>query len=269
MNTGFIGIGSMGGMLVRALLRSRALAVENVWAANRSEGKLTALAAEFPGIHVSSVRGLAANCDLLFFCLNAGDVTIVLAQMEPQLNPGQLLVTMASQIPLKALEHRVPCRVAKLIPSIPQEIGAGVALLMYGSRATANDRKLLEDLLGRFSHPIVIAESQSRPAIGLASGGPAFVAYLLQSMAEEAARSNPDSPLELALSLVQETATATLRLMAEANMDPEEVIRRVALPGGMTALGIEALSHYVPQAWQTIFRESAEREKSAWEKLAL
>jgi len=30
MNTGFVGIGSMGGMLVRALLRSGALAVENV-----------------------------------------------------------------------------------------------------------------------------------------------------------------------------------------------------------------------------------------------
>ena len=269
MNTGFIGIGSMGGMLVRALLRARALAVENVWAANRSEGKLTALAAEFPGIHVASDRKLAANCDLIFLCLKAPDAVSVLAQMAPELHPGQLLVTTASQISLQALENRVPCRMAKLIPSITQEIRAGVALLMYGSRATADDRRLLEHLLGRISHPIVILESQSRPAIGLASGGPAFVAYLLQSMAEEAARSNPDFPPELALSLVQETATATLRLMAEANMDPEEVIRRVALPGGMTALGIEALSHYVPQAWQTIFRESAEREKSAWEKLAL
>jgi competence protein ComER len=179
MNIGFIGIGSMGGMLVRALLRSRALAVENVWAANRSEGKPKALAAEFPGIHVASNRQLAANCGLIFLCLNAGDAASVLAQIDPELYPGQLLVTTASQIPLQAPEDRVPCRVAKLIPSITQEIGAGVALLMYGSRATADDRKLLEDLLGCISHPIVIAESQSRPAIGLASGGPAFVAYLL------------------------------------------------------------------------------------------
>jgi pyrroline-5-carboxylate reductase len=57
--------------------------------------------------------------------------------------------------------------------------------------------------------------------------------------------------------------------MAEANMNPDEVIRRVALPGGVTALGIEVLSRYVPQAWQTVFRESSEREKSAREKLAL
>ncbi len=269
MNTGFVGVGNMGGMLVRALLRSRALADEKVWAANRSEGKLKALAAEFSSIHMASNRKVAADCDLIFLCVKAGDAASVLAQMDPELYPGQLLVTTASQIPLQALENRVACRVAKLIPSITQEIGAGVALLMYGSRATADDRKLLEDLLGRISHPIVIAESQSRPAIGLASGGPAFVAYLLQSMAEEAVRSNPDFPLELALSLVQETAMATLRLMAEANMKPEEVIRRVALPGGMTALGIEALSRHVPQAWQVVFRESAEREKSARETLAL
>ena len=140
---------------------------------------------------------------------------------------------------------------------------------MYGSRATADDHRLLEDLLGRISHPVVIRESQSRPAIGLASGGPAFVAYLLESMAEEAARSHPDFPPELARSLVQETATATLRLMEEANMNPAEVIRRVALPGGMTALGIEVLSRYVPQVWQAVFRESAEREKSTCETLAL
>jgi len=56
--------------------------------------------------------------------------------------------------------------------------------------------------------------------------------------------------------------------MAKANMSPDEVIRRVALPGGMTALGIEVLSRYMPQAWQAVFRESAEREKSARETLA-
>jgi competence protein ComER len=269
MNTGIVGIGSMGGMLARALLRSRALAAEHLWAANRSAGRLTALAAEFPGIHAAGSRDLAANCDLIFLCLKAADAASVLAEMDPELRAGQLLLTTASQIPLPALEDRVPCRVAKVIPSIPQEIGAGVALLMYGARATAADRSLLGDLMGRISHPIAIAESLSRPAIGLASGGPALVAYLLESMAEEAARSNPEFPPELARSLVQETAAATLRLMAEANMSPEEVIRRVALPGGMTALAIEVLSRCVPQAWQAIFQESAEREKSARQTLAL
>jgi pyrroline-5-carboxylate reductase len=84
---------------------------------------------------------------------------------------------------------------ADLIPFITQEVGTDVALLMYGSRTTADNHKLLSDLLGSIGHHIVIAESQSRPASGLTSGVPAFGACLLELMAEEAARSNPDFPL--------------------------------------------------------------------------
>ena len=269
MNTGFIGIGSMGGMLVRALLRSGALAPQEVWAANRSPAKLEALGSEFPGIHIASAKRLASTCDLIFLCVGAADAVAALAQMDGALSSSQLLMVTASAIPLSALEHRVPCRVAKLIPSITQEIGAGIALLMYGSRLSQADRDRLENLLTLISKPIVISEALARPAIGLASGGPALLAYLLQSMADEAVRSNAELSPELARKLVQETAEATIRLITEANMTTEDIIRRVALPGGMTALAIEILSQHVPQAWRAIFRDTAMRETKARESLLL
>lgn len=269
MNTGFIGVGSMGGMLVRAFLRSRALAPQDVWAANRSRARLDALAAECPGIHIVSNSEVASRCELIFLCLSAGDTTAALAQIDSHLTPRQLLLTTAGAIPVRVLEERVPCRVAKLIPSITQEIGGGIALLMHGSRVTGEDRALLEHLLGCVSQPVAISESLARPAIGLASGGPALFAYLLQSMAEEAVRSNPDLSPELARKLVQETASATMRLLSEANMTIEEIIGRVASHGGMTALAIEVLSGYVPQAWRAMFRETAERGTRARESVVL
>jgi competence protein ComER len=246
-------------MLVRSFLRSGALTPECVWAANRSRAKLDVLYASFPGIHIASNRQLASECDLIILCLNAADTDAVLAQIGPELSSGQLLVTTASAIRLREFEDRVPCRVAKLIPSITQEVGAGIALLMYGSRVTAEDRNLLEGLLGRISQVIAITESLARPAIGLASGGPALIAYILQSMAEEAVRTNAELSPEMARKLVQETASATMRLVTEARMSVEEIIRRVAAPGGRTALGIEVLSRFVPQAWRAVFRETAER----------
>jgi competence protein ComER len=89
MNTGFIGIGSMGSMLVRALLRSGALAPNDVWAANRSAEKLDALAAAFPGIHISSSREVAAHCGLIFLCLSASDTASVLAEADAECSPAQ------------------------------------------------------------------------------------------------------------------------------------------------------------------------------------
>ncbi len=269
MNTGFIGIGSMGGMLIRVLLRSRVLAPQEIWAANRSPAKFDALAADFPDIHIASAKQVAANCDLIFLCISAADAAVVLAQMDGELYPDQLIVTTAATIPLRVLENQVPCRVAKLIPSITQEIGAGVALLMYGTRFTPEDRNMLENLLGRVSKPVAITESMARPAIGLTSGGPALLAYLLQSMANEAVRSNAELPPGLARELVQETARATTRLFTEAHMTTEEIICRVAVPGGMTALALEILSQHVPEAWQTVFRKTGERENKSRESLAL
>jgi competence protein ComER len=269
MNTGFIGVGSMGGMLVRAFLGSGALAPEYVWVSNRSQEKLDELSAKFPGIHIASNRQLAAHCNLLFLSLTAADTALVLGEIDPELSSGQLLLSTTGVIPLKDLEDRVPCRVARLIPSVAQEIGAGIALLMYGSRVTTEDRSRLENLLSGISQPIAITESLAHPTMGLASGGPALIAYVLQSMAEEAVRSNPELPPELARKLVYETAGATVRLLCEANMTAEEVIRRVATPGGMTALAIEVLSRYVPQAWRSMLRETAERATKARQSVVL
>ncbi len=269
MNTGFIGIGSMGGMLVRVLVRSGVLSPQEVWAANRSSAKVDALASEFPGIHIANAKQLAAKCDLIFLCVSAADAAVVLGQMDGELHPAQLLVTTAAAIPLRVLEDRVPSRVAKLIPSITQEIGAGIVLLIYGTRFTRADRHLLENLLGRISKPVSITESLARPVIGLTSGGPALLAYLLQSMADEAVRSNAELSSGLARELVLETARATTRLFSEANMTIEEIIRRVAVPGGMTALALEILSQHVPKAWQTVFQRTGEQETKSRESLAL
>jgi len=249
----------MGNMLVRVLLRLRSLSSEEIWAANRSPVKVDALALDFPGIHVANAKQIAAKCDLIFLCVSAADTAVVLAQMDGELHPAQLLVTTAAAIPLGILENRVPCRVAKLIPSITQEIGAGIALLMYGKRCTPEDRNLLENVLGCISKPVAINESLARPVIGLTSGGPALLAYLLQSMMDEAVRSNAELSPELASELVQETAHATTRLFSEASMTTEEIIRRVAVPGGMTALALEVLSQHVPQAWQAVFQRTRER----------
>ena len=269
MNTGFIGVGSMGGMLVRALLRAGKLSPPEVWIANRSPQKRASLAAEFPGVHTANNREVAKHCDLIFLCVGGGDTPSVLAEMDADLYPGQLLLTTANVVSLKALEDRVPCRVAKLIPSITQEVAAGITLLMYGSRITEDDRRSLEDLLGSISHAIAVAESQARPAVSLTSGAPALIAYLLQSMADAAVQDNPEITAEMAQRMVQETAAATITVMEKKKMTPQDVIQRVAVPGGMTALSIDVLSRSVPQAWAAIFQQIAEKEKQSRRNLAL
>lgn len=261
MDVGFIGTGSMGGMLIRTLVRAGALRPHQVWAANRTPAKLERLAAEVPGIRTAPAAAVAAICPAIFLCVKPGETAGALDEIGPALHEGKLLIALSNMLSLSALEERVRCRVAKLIPSLAQEVGAGISLLMYGSRVQPEDRTLLEALMSSISQPVEVAEHQGRTCSDLTSCGPAFLAYVLRELARAAQKVQPDLPPELVERLVQETALATARLLTEGGMTFSGVIERIAVPGGITAEGLQILAAEVPHAWEAVLRTTREKEE--------
>ncbi|HEU5452199.1 MAG TPA: pyrroline-5-carboxylate reductase dimerization domain-containing protein [Terriglobales bacterium] len=256
---GFLGAGSMGAMLVRAFVNAGALEARQIWVSNRTPQKLQQLAAEVPGIHTADNAAIAARCRLLFLCMKHTDLGEALKAMP--LTPGHLLVTLSSPVPFEWFEQRAPSRVAKFIPAVTQEIGRGPSLLIWGPRITADDASTLRELASAISLPVIIPEQHRRLAADLASAAPAFLAYLLFSMAEAAVRYDQSFAPEVGHTLVREMAIATCALMAEKNMSYDEVIRRVATPGGMTAKGLEVLAEHLPAVWKELFAALEQREK--------
>lgn len=246
-------------MLVRAFVKAGAVRAEQVWVSNRTPQKLQALAAEVPGIHTADNAAIARRCRLLFLGMKHTDLAEALAGMP--LTSEHLLVTLSSPVPFAWFEQRAPARVAKFIPAVTQEIGRGPSLLIWGPRIKAEDAALLRELAATISLPVIIPEQHRRLAADLASAAPAFLAYLLFSMAEAAVRYDESFAPEVAHTLVREMAIATCALMAEKDMSYNEVIRRVATPGGMTAKGLEVLAEHLPGVWKELFAALEEREK--------
>lgn len=255
---GFLGAGSMGAMLVRAFVKSAAIAADRVWVSNRTPQKLAALAAEVPGIHTADNQAIAARCRLLFLCMKHTDLEQALAGLP--LTAEHLLVTLSSPVPFAWFEQRLPSRVAKFVPAVTQEIGRGPSLLIWGSRITAEDASQLRQLASAISVPVIIPEQHRRLAADVASAGPAFLAYLLFSMAEAAVRYDPSFAPEVAHTLAREMAIGTAALLAEKDMSYDELIRRVATPGGMTAKGLEILAEHLPPVWRELFAALEQRE---------
>ena len=51
MKTGIIGLGKMGGALLRGMLKSGAVAPQDVWVYDHHKENMAALQAEHPGVH--------------------------------------------------------------------------------------------------------------------------------------------------------------------------------------------------------------------------
>ena len=260
MNVGFIGAGSMGQMLIRALTDAGALQPGQITASNRTPAKLADLAGQVPGISLAGNAELAARCPLIFLAVKPREIDAVLDEIAGTLTADHLLIVLTNAFPLGELEAVVPSRTAKVIPSITQATHAGVALLMLGARATDADRAHLEGLLSAISHPVVIEERTARACADLTSVAPALVCALLQDLAQAAAR-RPDGPApELAEALVRRMAGGVGRLLGGGEFSAAEVVRRVAVPGGLTVEALKAL-RAVPDLWDQILAVTARSEE--------
>lgn len=185
MKAGFIGTGSMGSILIEALIHSGALNPEQICAANRTPGKVQRLAETYAGLTAASSNAeAAAGRDVVFLCVKPLDYKRVIDEIRPVLEPAQIVVSITSPVLLKHLEDQLPCKVTKIIPSITNYVLSGSTLCIHGERMYPEDKEWIENLLTHISTPVRVSEAYTRISSDLSSCAPAFLAFFSKNISK-------------------------------------------------------------------------------------
>ena len=89
MQTGFVGLGAMGGHMARNLHRAGLLT--GVW--NRTAAKAASLAQELQCHAFASLSELAGNCEAVVICVSADDdLRAVVEGLDPGLSPNMIVI---------------------------------------------------------------------------------------------------------------------------------------------------------------------------------
>jgi len=157
MNTGLIGLGSMGRGMARSLARAGLLGA--VW--NRSREPAKVLAAELGVPVAEDPAALAASCEAVLICVPAdADVLEVIAALRPGLRPGQVVVD-ASTIGVGTVARIAPELAAAGVAFLdapvsggPEGAEAGSLTVMVGgdADALATARPALEAIGAHVAH---------------------------------------------------------------------------------------------------------------------
>lgn len=267
MKVGFIGTGSMGSLLVNAFVRSGALEASDIVVANRTQAKAERLASAYPGMFAAATnRELIQQCDCLFLCIKPSEFKTVLQELRPWAREDQIVVSITSPILIQQLEDQLPCRIAKVIPSITSGVLSGVSLCMFGSRMAVADCCLLEGLLSHISEPLLIDEQYTRVVSDLSSCGPAFMAFLAQRHVDAAVEVTGIDPDE-AVAITSAMLLGTGKLLTEGGMTPKELIQRVSVPGGITQQGLQLLRQETDGVFQKLIRTTHDKYREDLEKV--
>ncbi|MBD2844487.1 late competence protein ComER [Paenibacillus sp. IB182496] len=269
MKVGFIGTGSMGSLLIDAFIRSGALQPQQIRAANRTRAKAERLAIRHPGLQaVASNLEAVLGCELVFLCVKPLEYRQVLDEIKASMQPEQMIVSITSPVLLAQLEDMMPCKVAKMIPSITNDVFSGVVLCTYGSRASAADCERLEALLGSIGRPLQIDEAYTRIASDLSSCGPAFFAFLLQKYID-AAVEETGIAREEASRLASSMLLGTGKLLTDGALSPEQLQARVSVPGGITAKALRMLDTELDGVFNRLIRTTHAKFAEDVEKVGI
>ena len=262
MKIGIIGYGSMGRMLLRKFARLDALPYGSLLVSNRTPEKLEE--AKDIAVICSNVT-LASESDIIFVCVRPADMKSVLKEISTSVKNDVLLVTLNGSITFEMISKIINCRTAKVIPSVTAEIDRSQTLVCYNSLAREDDKKNLYDLLSSFGEVIELPENEIGMGSELVSCMPGFIASIFDVLVRSA-EEHTEIPHDQVVRMVLQTMIATGELMLKKDMSFEDVVTRVATPGGITEEGTKVVYENFPETARVLFEKTLQKRKLTAEK---
>jgi pyrroline-5-carboxylate reductase len=174
----------------------------------------------------------AAEADVVVVAVKPSAVGSVLDALD--LDDDQTLVTIAAGVTTDFVEERTDATVVRVMPNLAAETGDMAAAVTW-AEVDDDVRELLDDV-GEF---VAIDEDLMDVATALNGSGPAFVFYLLKSMADAAVEEGLDP--EQAEILAAQTFKGAAETVLTSDQSVEELIDAVCSPNGTTIEGMEVL----------------------------
>ena len=154
-------------------------------------------------------------------------------------SPKPLLISVLAGITLKSLQRTFPGHACiRVVPNTPALVGEGLTGLSWGSDITLDQKIAVRKIFEPISEIFELPEQQLDPFLALTSSGPAYLALVVEAMADGAVAAG--LPRYLSNQLAHKTLSGTASLLREKGLHPAELKDMVASPSGTT---ISALRH--------------------------
>lgn len=237
---GFIGAGKMASAMIRGMIRSGVAEPSRI----STYDPVAASAAEVGALGVQvlgSNREVAASSHVLVLAVKPQVMHTVLADLEPGIGPGHLVISIAAGIPLKTLAAGLgpEPRLVRVMPNTPALVGEGAAGFCLGATATIEDEELVRRCFNSIGRAYRVPETLMDAVTGLSGSGPAFAYLMIESLSDGGVRAG--LPRDIATALAAQTVLGAAKMVLETGLHPGVLKDQVTSPGGTTIAGLHAL----------------------------
>jgi pyrroline-5-carboxylate reductase len=238
---GFVGAGNMGEALIKGLLGASLVPAEAIVATDVRPERLKDLTLQY-GIRSAADNGtLVRQTDVVILAVKPQIMAEVLAEIAPAVTRDKLLVSIAAGVSTARLRAGLgkDARLIRVMPNTPALVLEGVTAIARGEGLEPGDLDVAGAIFGAVGRVVVLGEEAMDAVTGLSGSGPAYVALVVEALADGGVHAGLDRAT--ALTLATQTVLGAARLLRETGLHPGALKDMVSSPGGTTIAGVAAL----------------------------
>ncbi|MCR5742946.1 MAG: pyrroline-5-carboxylate reductase [Lachnospiraceae bacterium] len=237
---GFIGMGNMGGAMLKGL--SKIVDTADLMFADANTENAKKVFHETGVMFADSNAELASKCKYIVLAVKPVIYPKVLKNIQDIVKPGNVVISIAPGISIEQLKLRLGAdiRIVRAMPNTPALVGEGMTGIAYDEKDFSEeeiaDIEMIFSSLGRFMK----VDEHLIPVVTAASGSsPAYVYMFIEAMADSVVRYG--MPRNQAYEFVAQTVLGSAKMVLETGEHPGRLKDNVCSPGGTTIAGVAAL----------------------------
>ncbi len=240
LKLGIIGAGNMGGALIRGLIKHEAIDALDLYAVGHHPEKLADLARETGVMVCESIAELIEKCDSVLFAVKPKHIEALLAEHGSALK-NKVILSVVNGYDFDKFEGLLGkgFRHLYVMPNTPVSVGSGVLLFEKKHSLRDAEHAWARGLFEKIGAVIELESSLMAAGGAVAGCGPAFVAMMLEALADAAVKHG--IPRETAYALSSNTALGTAKMQIATGSHPAAIKDGVCSPSGTTIRGVQAL----------------------------
>jgi pyrroline-5-carboxylate reductase len=237
ITVGFIGCGTMGSTILRALCTI--LNPKQISVSSKHFEHAQNLAAETGCTAVKTNSEVAAQADYLFLAVKPAVVPEVLSEIA-RIENKPVIISMAAGITLASLKTAGMANACiRIMPNMPAKVGEAMTALCADPMVRAEECALVTRLLAPTGRIEQVDEKLMDCVTAVSGSGPAYVFMFIEALADAAVRFG--MPRKQAYIYAAQTVKGSAAMVLEDSRCPAELKDAVCSPAGTTIEGVAAL----------------------------
>ena len=239
LRLGFIGGGAMAAAITAGLVAQKAADPGSIYISDHKAPRCAVLEKKY-GVRASVGKSFVRDTDVVILAVKPQVIKAAVAEVQPLLKDGALVISIVAGLTLKDLESFFPGHaVIRVMPNTPLAVGAGMSAYACGSAVTERDASIADAIFAASGFAIHVDEHVMDAVTGLSGSGPAYAFLMIDALADGGVAAGLKRPY--AIQMAAQTLLGAAKMVLEQGRHPDVLRDQVTSPGGTTIAGVRVL----------------------------